>query len=335
MSYLRKCGGKIRLSSFQVEVGLVIFIGLLLPLILKSAYILHLLFMVWLYAILSESLNIAIGYCGLGNIAHASFFGLGAYAAALSALNWGTPFYVNLIIGGLFASIFGFILGIPTLRLQGLYLALVTVGFGKIIRIVQINWIAVFNGPMGLPGIPGASILNYQFSEIAYSYYILFLLVIVLIISWRLKNSRIGRAFLAIKNDPLAANSLGVNVLHYKMLAFVISAFIAGGAGSVYAHYVSFISPDAFTLNDSIIILCMVILGGSGPIFGVLLATVFLVLMPEIFRFTQGYRMLLVGSFIVVGVLLTDGTPGEFVRLNLRYFKQKVTTYLNKRGESV
>ncbi len=335
MSYLRKCGGKIRLSSFQVKVGLVIFIGLLLPLILKSNFHIHLVFMVGLYGVLSISLNIAIGYCGLANLAHATFFGLGAYAAALSALNWGTPFYVNLIIGGLFALIFGVLLGIPTLRLRGIYLALVTIAFTQMIRLVQINWIKVTKGPMGLPGIPGASILNFQFSSITYCYYILFLLVILLIISWRLENSRIGRAFFAIKNDPLAANSLGINVTYYKMLAFAISSFIAGSAGSVYAHYVSFISPDTFTLNDSITILCMVILGGSGKIFGALLGAVVLVIMPEVFRFAEEYRMFFVGGFIIVGVLLTDGTPGDFLRLKLRNFTQKATTYLNKRGESV
>lgn len=335
MNYLRKCGGKIRLSSFQVELGLVIFLGLLLPLILKSNFLIHLVFMVGIYGVLSVSLNIAIGYCGLANLAHGTFFGLGAYAAALSALNWGIPFYVTLIIGGLFALIFGILLGIPTLRLQGVFLALATIGFSQIIRMIQLNWLKVTRGPMGLPGIPGASILNFQFSIIGFCYYILFLLVILLIISWRLINSRIGRAFFATKNDPLAASSLGINVVYYKILAFAISSFIAGSAGSVYVHYVSFISPDTFTLNDSIIILCMVILGGSSKIFGPLLGAVALVLIPEIFRLAKEYRMIFIGVFIVVAVLLNDGTPGDFLRLKLRNFTQKATTYLNKRGESV
>lgn len=334
MDYLIKCGGKMRLFSFQIKVSLIILIGLLLPLILKSSFIIHLVFLVGMYGILSLSLNISLGYCGLANLAHGTFFGLGAYTAALLALNWGIPFYINLIAGGLVAMFFSVLLGLPTLRLKGVYLALATLGFGQIIRLVLLNWITVTRGPMGLPGIPSASILNFQFSRITYCYYILFLLVIVIIVSRRIENSRIGRAFFAIKNDPLAANSLGVNVAYYKMLAFAISTFIAGSVGSVYAHYVSFISPDTFTLNDSITILCMVILG-LGKIFGVLLATVVLVIMPEVFRFAEGYRMVFVGGVIIVGILLTDGTTSEFLKLKLRYFTQKTTTYLNKRGGSV
>ena len=335
MNYLIKCGGKMRLFSFQIKVSLIILIGLLLPLTLESSFLIHLVFLVGMYGVLSLSLNIAIGYCGLANLAHGTFFGLGAYTAALLALNWGIPFYINLIAGGLVAMFFSVLLGLPTLRLKGVYLALATLGFGQIIRLVLLNWITVTRGPMGLPGIPGASILNYQLSRITYCYYILFLLVIVIIVSRRIENSKIGRAFFAIKNDPLAANSLGANVAYYKMLAFSISSFMAGSVGSVYAHYVSFISPDTFTLNDSITILCMVILGGQGKIFGVLLATVVLVIMPEVFRLAEGYRMVFVGGLIIVGILLTDGTPGEFLKLKLLYFTQRTTTYLNKRGESV
>jgi len=335
MSYLRKYNGKIKLNYFQVGIGSIILTGLVLPLIIKNNYLIHLVFMSLLFGVLAVSLNFAIGYCGLANLAHGTFFGLGAYVTALLALNFSTPFYVNLILGGLFASIFGILLGIPTLRLKGVFLALVSIGFTQIIRIIQLNWVELTRGPMGLPGIPAAKILNFQFTIVAYCYYILFLLIITLTISWRIKNSKIGRAFFAIKIDPLAASSIGVNIVYYKILAYVISSFIAGSAGSIYAHYVSFISPDTFTLNDSITILSMVILGGAGTIFGPLIGAMFLVLIPELFRFVDLYRMIFIGSFMVVGVILNDGTPGDFLKLKLQNLKQQVSAYFSKGSESL
>jgi branched-chain amino acid transport system permease protein len=321
--------------KFQIGLSLIIFLGILLPQILKNQYQIHLVFLVGIYSVLAVSLNIAVGYCGLANLAHGTFFGLGAYAAALLALNLGVPFYITLILSGLFASLFGILLGIPALRLEGFYLALATIGFGQIIRLIQLNWVKVTKGPMGLPGIPGAEIFNYQFSKVAFCYYVLFLLVISIIISWRIQNSRIGRALFAIKNDPLAANSLGVNIVYYKVLALALSSFLAGSAGSIYAHYVTFVSPDTFTQADSITIMCMVILGGAGTIFGPVIGALLLVLIPEIFRFVDLYRMIFVGAVMIIGVLFVDGTPGEYLKFKLNYFFKTKFGNTDKGGKAV
>ncbi|NPV69824.1 MAG: branched-chain amino acid ABC transporter permease [Firmicutes bacterium] len=291
-----------------------ILVALILPVILPTQYWVHMFFMATLWASLACSLNIAVGYTNLANLSHATFFGIGAYTAALLGLRFGVPFYITLVAGSAVASIAGLLLGLPTLRLKGIYLALATMGFGQIVRLVELNWDAVTNGPMGLPGIPSAEFGQYQLSKVGFCYYALAVLAIEILIIRNLVGSRIGRALRAIKNDETAAGSLGVNVVYYKVLAFVLSSFLAGGMGSIYAHYVTFVSPDSFTSADSVTMICMVILGGAGTLFGPVLGAVILALAPEMLRFADLYRMILVGVVMIVGVILKEGDLVDRIR---------------------
>lgn len=299
------------IRRFWPLAGLAIWI--VIPLVVTNPYVIHMLFMVSMFSILSTSLNIAVGYTGLSNMSHATFFGIGAYAAALLATRANVPFYLTLILGGVVALFSGLLLGIPTLRLKGFYLALVTIGFGQIVRLVELNWVSVTNGPMGIPGIPTASIGGYEFTPVVFNYYALLVLLIEIEAIRRIADSRIGRALLAIKNDQIVANALGVNITYYKVLAFALSSFFAGMAGSIYAHYVTFVSPDSFTSADSVSALCMVILGGSGTLLGPVLGAVFLVVAPEFLRFADLYRMIFVGAAMVIGILVKEGGLGASI----------------------
>ena len=274
--------------------------------IVESQYLIHVVFLTVIYAILSSSLNLAVGITGLSSMSHASFFSVGAYAAAITATQFGFPFYVTLILGGILAMISGVILGAPTLRLKSFYLALVTIGFGQIVRIIQLNWISVTKGPMGIPGIPSATIGDYKFSTQAYIVYALVVLLFTLLVIKHLKESKTGRAFMAIASDEVVAKSLGVDVSRYKVLSFALSAFFAGMAGSIYAHYVTFVSPDTFTAADSNTILCMVILGGSTTLIGPVLSAVLLTITPEIMRFADVWRTVFVGIILIVVILAKE-----------------------------
>lgn len=284
---------------------LIIIYGLIasLAITVNNPYFLHMLFMLTIYSILTCSLQIAVGITGLSNLSHATFFGIGAYAAAITASKLGFPFYLTVLTAGLISLFFGLILGAPTLRLKGFYLALVTIGFGQIVRTVELNWISLTNGPMGIPGIPNAQLLSYSFSKRDFILYGLMLVAITQYITDRMLKAKLGRALGAIKSDEIVAKSLGVDVTKYKLIAFSISALFAGMAGSIYAHYISYVSPDSFTASDSITILCMVILGGSGTLYGPLLGTAILILSPEVLRFADLYRLIFVGVVMVITVI--------------------------------
>ncbi|QNM05996.1 branched-chain amino acid ABC transporter permease [Qiania dongpingensis] len=281
-------------------------LGILAPLVITNTYHVHIILMCMMYGVLASSLNIAVGMTGLSNLAHATFFGIGAYAAAILNTRYGLPFYLTFFAGGLVAMVFGFILGAPTLRLKGVFLALVTTGFGQVIRIVELNWVSLTNGPMGISGIDAAEVGSYSFSTVSYIYYGLALLILCMYMSKRLMGTRVGRALFAIKYDETVARSLGVNITFYKVGAYVLSACMAGMAGSIFAHYVSFISPDTFTVADSTTVLCMVILGGAGSLLGPVIGAFILTIAPEIFRFAQTYRMIFIGAVMVIGVIANE-----------------------------
>jgi branched-chain amino acid transport system permease protein len=275
-------------------------VALLLPLFVHQDYVIHVLITVGLYMILSLSLNLVSGYAGQLSIGHAAFYGIGAYTTALLTLKLGWPFWAALPASGLMTFIFGILLGMPTLRLRGDYLAIVTLGFGEIVRLVFLNWSSLTRGPMGLPGIPAPSLWGFDFSSKASFYYLLmFLLALTVVFMSRIGSSEFGMHLLAVNSDEVAAESVGVNVFWSKLLAFGLSSLFAGLAGSFYAVYISFISPDSFTFMDSITILAMVVLGGLASVPGVMIGAAFLGVIPEVLRFMSDYRMLLYGAVIV------------------------------------
>jgi branched-chain amino acid transport system permease protein len=271
-----------------------------------------------LYIMLALGLNIVVGYAGLLDLGYIAFFAVGAYCYALLGspqfgLHW--PFWIVLPLGALLACVFGVLLGAPTLRLRGDYLAIVTLGFGEIIRIFLNNLNApvnITNGPQGISMIDPIRIGGFSLGSThelfgitfpsVHLYYYLFLCVTLLVIflSLRLEDSRIGRAWMAIREDEVAAAAMGINTRNIKLLAFAMGATFGGAAGGLFAGLQGFISPESFGLTESIMIVCMVVLGGMGNISGVVLGGVLLVLLPEALRNGAGpMQQMLFGKSIV------------------------------------
>lgn len=250
-----------------------------------DAYFLHLLILIGIYTILSVSLQLSLGYSGLLNLGHIAFFGIGAYVYAILALG-GLPSILCLLVAGLLSAFFGWLLSIPTNKLKGDYFALMSLGFSFVIYAVLLNWDRLTHGPLGLSGIPRPLIFGYNFSD-----NILFLILVLIIASvsylfiHRLVKSSFGRALEATRDDELATRSLGKNTFRLKNISLIISAFFAGIAGSLFASYITFIDPSSFTFVNLIPILLIVIIGGIASLPGTFLATVFIVLLPELFRF--------------------------------------------------
>jgi len=249
-------------------------------------YFLHILVIAGIYIILTLSLNLIVGFTGLPALGHAAFSCIGAYTSSLLALNMGLSPWLGLVIGACVAALSGVIIGYPAVRLKGDYLALATFGLGVIIYSIAKNWVSLTRGPMGLPGIPGFSIFSFQLSEI-WSYLLLVLVFvgITIFIINRIVNSPFGRILRSIREDEIASQALGKDTVKHKLLVFIIGAFFAGIAGSLYAHYITFIDPSSFTVMESITILLMVIFGGMGSIPGSIIGAVLLVVFPELLRF--------------------------------------------------
>jgi branched-chain amino acid transport system permease protein len=257
-----------------------------------------------LYILLSLGLNIVVGFAGLLDLGYIAFYAVGAYVYALLAsphfdLHW--PFWVILPIGALVACMFGVLLGTPTLKLRGDYLAIVTLGFGEIIRIFLNNLsqpINITNGPQGVTLIDPFRFGTFSFAKtetvagltfsgpIKYYYLLVIVLLVVIVINLRLQNSRIGRAWEAIREDEIAARSMGINTRNMKLLAFAMGASFGGVAGGMFSAIQGFISPESFVLVESVMVLSMVVLGGMGNVYGVVLGAILLSFVPEILRYT-------------------------------------------------
>ncbi|MBK8103851.1 MAG: ABC transporter ATP-binding protein [Cellvibrionales bacterium] len=280
--------------------GLLVLAALLLPFLTGAAFgsgWVRTLDFVLLSAMLALGLNIVVGYAGLLDLGYIAFYALGAYVYALLAsphlgLHW-SPFVI-LPLGAVVAGIFGVLLGAPTLRLRGDYLAIVTLGFGEIVRLFMNNLDRPFNltnGPQGINLIdPLFTVQPFQLfglritSVYLYYYLFLFLACLVVFISIRLQDSRIGRAWMAVREDEMAAKACGINTRNIKLLAFAMGASFGGVAGGLFAGFQGFVSPESFVLLESIMVLCMVVLGGMGNIAGVILGAALLTITPEIFR---------------------------------------------------
>lgn len=249
-------------------------------------YLLHILVIAGIYIILSLSLNLIVGYTGLPALGHIAFSCVGAYVSSLLALNFGISPWIGLIAGAMLGALLGIVIGYPSIRLKGDYLALATFGFGVIVYSIAKNWVSVTRGPMGLPGIPPFSVFGYQLSEIwAYLILVTGFVLITLFVIRRIVNSPFGRVLKSIREDEVASKVLGKDTTKHKLLVFIIGAFFAGIAGSLYAHYITFIDPSSFTIMESITVLLMVIFGGMGSIWGSVVGAIVLVVFPELLRF--------------------------------------------------
>jgi len=246
-----------------------------------------------LYILLALGLNIVVGFAGLLDLGYIAFYAIGAYVYALLAspqFGLHLPFWVILPIGAAVAALFGAILGAPTLKLRGDYLAIVTLGFGEIIRIFLNNLsrpVNITNGPQGIAGIDPFTLPGFRFdTPFKYYYLLLAVVLVVIVINLRLQNSRIGRAWEAIREDEIAARAMGINTRNLKLLAFAMGASFGGIAGGMFSAIQAFISPESFILVESIMVVSMVVLGGMGNIWGVILGALLLSFVPEILRWT-------------------------------------------------
>jgi branched-chain amino acid transport system permease protein len=246
-----------------------------------------------LYVMLALGLNIVVGFAGLLDLGYIAFYAVGAYVYALLAspqLGMHLPFWVILPLGALVAAFFGVILGAPTLKLRGDYLAIVTLGFGEIIRIFLNNLsqpVNITNGPRGIAGIDPFVLGPLRFdTPIAYYYVLLAVALAIIVVNLRLQNSRIGRAWEAIREDEIAARAMGIDTRNLKLLAFAMGASFGGIAGGMFSAIQAFISPESFVLVESIMVVSMVVLGGMGNIWGVILGALLLSFVPEILRWT-------------------------------------------------
>ena len=282
-----------------------LFAGLLFLPVIAGDYLLRVIIVAGIYVILTLSLNLVTGYTGQFCLGWAAFYGIGAYTSALLAINLKLSFWIGLPVAGIMAALFGIALGIPTMRLKDIYLAITTLGFGEIIRLILLNWSDLTRGSMGLPGIPAPSIFGISLdNNYFYYYFMLTLVCIVLLAMERIIDSRLGRALSAIREDELAAKSMGINTTRYKITAFAVGAFFAGIAGSFHAHYSSFIDPQSFSFSESTIILAMVVLGGMASIKGSVLGALILTLLPEALRDFSEYRMIVFGLIMMAVMLI-------------------------------
>ena len=273
----------------------------LIPLVVRQSYYMGILCRILLYATLAGSLNAINGYSGQTCIGHAGFFCIGAYCEAILATRLGLSFWMVLPIAGIVTAIFGGVVALPTLKMKGIYLSIVTLGFSEIVRLVALNWEGLTGGPMGIKGIPVPTIFGLQFSG-SKTYYYIFLAVAVLFvfITGRVIRSRVGRAWTAIREDELAAKSLGVQTRFYKATNFMNGAFWAGIAGAAYAPYVRFIDSTMFSLDEGFNILSMVIIGGQGTLVGPVVGSVIVNLLTELLRPVGQWRMVAYGLLIIL-----------------------------------
>lgn len=250
-------------------------------------FILLILIYISIYTIASLGLNLIVGYTGMLSLCQAAFMGIGAYSTAILMTAGHMNFWSALLLSGIIAAIFGILIGIPTLRLRGDYLAIATLGFGEIVRNILLNWDSVTNGPMGINGIPGPKLFGYTFSSMDKIPWLLLITAFCILIYVLIRvmiRSRVGRAFEAIREDEIAASAMGINIAKYKVGVFTTGAFCGGIAGSFFAAYSQSVAPLTFDFMMSIMILCMVVLGGLGNSMATIIGTIIIVLSSELPR---------------------------------------------------
>lgn len=309
---------------------------LILPVVLNN-YMIDVLTLAGIYVVLALGLNIVVGMAGLLDLGYISFYAIGAYSYALLSTRLGVSFWLALPLGGMTAAAVGVALGVVTLRLRGDYLAIVTLGFIQIVHLVLNNWDRVTNGPNGILNIGRPALGAFVFSQPIHFYYLILAIVVLTILAVdRLNRSRIGRAWIAIREDEVAAQATGVDTTRLKILAFALGAFWAGLAGVFFAAKYAFVSPESFTFFESVIVLSMVVLGGMGSVPGVILGALIVVILPELLREFASYRMLIFGAALVLMMIFRPqgliGNPRRRVELQFQDEGRVLRPPMNGKG---
>lgn len=287
-----------------------------------EGYILHLAILIGIYVILAVSLNVALGYTGLLNLGHVAFFGIGAYTSTL-LMKAGVPFLLSFLFAGVFAAVFGYLLVLATGKLKGDYLALATLGFSFVMVSIFLNWTSLTRGPLGIPGIPKPSLFGIVISSnLGYFFFVVVIAIVSIYLMHRIVNSPFGRLLQATRDDEVGLRVLGKDTFTLKWKAMAISSFFAGIAGSLFAHYISYIDPSSFSLTEIIFILTIVIVGGVASIKGSIIGTFVIILIPELLRFLAlpssilGPARQIVYALILIIILLYK-PRGIFGRIDL------------------
>ena len=286
--------------------------ALAVPFAVRNLYYLHLINLIGIYSLIVIGLNILSGYTGQVSMGQAGYFAIGTYTSALLMMRLNAPFWAATVLAAVMAAVSGIVIAIPALKLTGPYLVMATVGFGEIIRLVLVNWVPVTKGAAGLTGIPAPSFLGFKVvSERSFFYLIYTVVSLGILVAVRISNSKIGRTFMAIREDELAAESMGVPTNIYKVAAFAIGAAYAGIAGSLYGSFAGVASPDSFTFDDSVGFLCMSVIGGNRSVYGALIGSVSLTLFSELLRFMQSYRLIVYGAILLLtAIFMPRGISG-------------------------
>ncbi len=292
--------GLLTKTSSAVFVSLFVALLIVIP-FFQNDYYRDVLTLTGMYAVLALGLNLVVGQAGLLNLGYVAFYAIGAYTYAILSTRFGLSFWPGLAVGAASASFLSLLIGLSTLRLRGDYFAIVTLGLGEITRIVLNNWDSLTGGPNGIANIGRPVLFGHVLSRPLDFYYLILVIAIVTVLAMRrLMDSRIGRAWVAIREDEVAAEAMGINTFRLKLLAFVLASAWAGMTGVFFASKMAFVSPESFTFFESIMILCMVVLGGMGSIAGIILGAFLLITLPEVFRDFADYRMLGFGVALVL-----------------------------------
>lgn len=289
------------------KVGLIILLVVtaILPLLTDDNYLKGMLIKVMLFGILTTALNVINGYSGMFFLGIAGMMCIGAYTEAILSTRYGISFWLLLPIAGMLSAVFGLIISIPAMRLKGIYFSIITMGLSEIIRLVAQNWTSLTGGAMGIKSIPPPYFFGIKLNEVNHYYYIILVLLILCVVSIKcVLNSRIGRAWLSIREDEIAARSLGVNLLKYKAVNFFVASFWAGVAGAFMAPYYQFIAADMFTATESFNILSMLIIGGQGTLVGPIVGALVSNGLSEWMRPFGDWRMVVYSVIIIATMWL-------------------------------
>lgn len=311
---LQKCRGAIQTVEKQIQhfpqpvkVLTILAVAACLPLFVKDIYYLNLLFMVGVYATLAIGLSIMVGQAGILSMGYAAFFGIGAYTTAIMCVRYGFSFWLTIPCAMIAAGLSGVIIGWPVLRIRGDYLAMITLGFGEIVRIT-FNNLTITGGADGIYGVPAPRIGSLVVGEPWQHYYLALLIVFL---SWifarRLSSSRIGRAWACTRDDEYAAEAMGINTVWTKLLAFIVASMWAGLAGSVFVGKMTAVAPESFLFMQSFMILLSVVIGGMNNVTGVVLGAAIIIILPELFRGFEAARMLAFGITLVLVMIYKPG----------------------------
>lgn len=283
-----------------------------LPVLLRNPYYIGVMVFIGIYCLITTGLSLLMGYAGQISIGHAAFYAIGAYTSGLLTTKGGFPPLLAILAAIFLSAFIAYLIGMPTLRLRGHYLAMATLGFGEIVHIFLTASVGLTGGPSGFGMIPRIAIGRFVAESQLSRYCLVWTLVVIgLVFALNIIYSRVGRALRAIHGSELAASAMGVNTPKYKIQVFVLSAVYASIAGSLFAHFITFISPSSFTLHFSILLVTMVVVGGMSSVWGSLMGTVLLGLLPEMLRGLRDYDILVYG-FILLGILMftSDGLFG-------------------------